>query len=169
LESAKAWLKDRSGPDAEFRTGLIASADARRLRAWGLDTNALRQDKAWADWFLRPNGDVRSSNQLEVPASNFDCQGLELDWACVCWGNDLLLDPLGTGWRVRQFRGSQWMRANAQKSRYTLNSYRVLLTRARRGQIIWVPQPIPGDETLEPEFFEGVANFLVRAGAQSID
>jgi hypothetical protein len=105
LAIAKAWLKDRA--DDSDRSGLVASASARRLRAWGLDTNVLRQDRAWADWFLRPRGDVRGSDQLEVPATNFDCQGLEMDWVAICWGNDLV--KASSRWHVRQFRGTRWV------------------------------------------------------------
>jgi hypothetical protein len=137
LATAKTWLRDRTDLEMGHRAGIVASADAKRLRAWGLDTNVLRQEKAWADWFLRPAGDVRSSNQLEVPASNFDCQGLELDWTCLAWGNDVSLASSLRSWRVRQFRGSRWQSANMTKGQYILNSYRVLLTRARRGQVIW--------------------------------
>jgi hypothetical protein len=91
LEAARSWLRDRQ--DEDQRTGLVASAEARRLRAWGLETQTLQREKSWADWFLREPGDVRGSDQLEIPATNFDCQGLELDWAGVCWGNDFSYDP----------------------------------------------------------------------------
>lgn len=170
LATAKSWLKDRADPGMQHHAGLVASADARRLRAWGLETNLLKQDRGWADWFLREAGDVRSSNQLEVPATNFDCQGLELDWVGVCWGNDFV--PRGAllpAWSVRQFRGTRWVSANEEKSNYILNSYRVLLTRARRGQVIWIPQPDGTDATLEPELFEGIAHLLGAAGVPSLD
>jgi hypothetical protein len=164
LDAAKAWLRDRGGMD--LRSGLVASADARRLRAWGLDTNSLRTSKGWADWFLRPAGDVRSSFQLEVPATSFDCQGLELDWTAVAWGNDFVFDPRIHKWRTRQFRGTQWMVAGAERARYIANGYRVLLTRARRGQVIWVPKPDGTDATLEPAAFDETAALLEAAGAQ---
>jgi hypothetical protein len=165
LRIAKEWLKDRARD--EFTFGLVASADGKRLRAWGLDTSELKQRKAWADWYLRGTGDVRSSTQLEVPATNFDCQGLELDWIGVCWANDFFVRD-GV-WHARQFRGTHWMRANPQKARYILNGYRVLLTRARRGQVIWVPRPDRSDDTLKQEEFDGTAEALLAAGAQSID
>jgi len=167
LEAAKRWLRDRR--DGTDRAGLLASAEARRLRAWGLDTKVLRQERAWADWFLWEPGDIRSSNQLEVAATNFDCQGLEIDWAGVCWGNDLVFDPQLHQWRISQFRGSNWQRANEERSRFTLNGYRVLLTRARRGQVIWVPQPDGSDPTLNPADFDQIAALLNSVGVPSID
>jgi hypothetical protein len=167
LSAAKSWLRDRT--DVDQRCGLVASAGARRLRAWGLDTKALKRERAWSDWFLRGAGDVRSSMQLEVPATNFDCQGLELDWVGICWGNDFTFDPSAKRWRMRQFRGTSWMRIDGDRARYLVNSYRVLLTRARRGQIIWVPTGSDLDPTLEPDYFDATAEFLLAAGIPSID
>jgi hypothetical protein len=162
---AKAWLKERAGD--EFTFGLVASAEGKRLRAWGLDTNELRQEKAWAYWFLNGVGDVRSSTQLEVPATSFDCQGLELDWVGVCWANDFYIED--EEWRARKFHGTRWMKANQVRARYILNGYRVLLTRARRGQVIWVPRPDGTDVTLAPAHFDSTFEFLCAAGAQPID
>lgn len=166
LAAAKAWLRDRTTVDD--RCGLVASSEARRLRAWGLDTKVLKADKAWADWFLRPAGDVRASYQLEVPATNFDCQGLELDWVGICWGNDLVPEQDRNDWRVRRFIGSRWQRANDERRRYIINSYRVVLTRSRLGQVIWVPRPDGSDETLSAEDFEAVFELLGAAGVSSL-
>ncbi|MGE3793299.1 MAG: DUF2075 domain-containing protein [Dehalococcoidia bacterium] len=167
LDAARAWLRDRQ--DDDQRVGLVASAEARRLRAWGLETQTLQRERSWADWFLREPGDVRSSAQLEVPATNFDCQGLELDWVGVCWGNDLSLDGERSGWRMRRFKGTRWTQANSEHARFILNGYRVLLTRARRGQIIWVPDPATADPSLPPEDFEGIAELLESLGVPLIE
>jgi hypothetical protein len=166
LPAAREWLRDRTAPD--HRCGLVASADARRLRAWGLETNLLKQERGWASWFLKERGDVRASYQLEVPATNFDCQGLELDWVGVCWGNDLV--PSHTDeWKARKFVGSRWTATNPEKARYILNSYRVLLTRARRGQVIWIPEPDGHDGTLPPDEFQSIWSALISAGAVPLD
>ena len=165
--SMKQWLHDHGSEDQRY--GLVASADARRLRAWGLDTRLLRQDKAWPDWFLRNPGDVRSSFQLEVPATNFDCQGLELDWVGVCWGNDFTYDAESGAWRTRVFRGTRWTNAAGRRAMYLLNGYRVVLTRARRGQILWIPRSDGSDHTLEPSFLDETADYLIAAGVPSID
>ena len=167
LDRAKEWLREHC--DEDQRKGLLASADARRLRAWGLDPRNLRAEKAWADWFLKPKGDVRSSDQLEVPANNFDCQGLEIDWAGVCWGNDFSAGAADQAWRIRRFTGSRWTNPNSETRRYILNGYHVLLTRARRGQIIWVPRPDGTDATLAPKDFDDVADLLAAVGVPSID
>jgi hypothetical protein len=167
LDEAKAWLRDRAAVHQRF--GLVCSPDAKRLRAWGLDTSALLRSAGWADWFLKGRDDVRSSYQLEVPATSFDCQGLELDWTCICWGNDFTFDAAMSRWRIRDFAGTAWRQVrNQDKQRYILNSYRVLLTRARRGQVIWVPLPTGKDDTLDPEHFDATADFLLAAGAEFI-
>ncbi|MDA0271112.1 MAG: DUF2075 domain-containing protein [Chloroflexi bacterium] len=168
LDDARRWLRDRA--DVDHRAGLIASADARRLRAWGIDTRTLRQEKSWADWFLKPRGDVRGSDQLEIAATNFDCQGLEIDWAGVCWGNDFVPSVgLPSEWRARRFTGTSWSRVNDERAQFILNGYRVNLTRARRGQIIWVPQPDGSDATLDPVDFDRIADLLQEAGVPLLD
>jgi DUF2075 family protein len=101
-------------------------------------------------------------------ATNFDCQGLEIDWAGLCWGNDLTPRADRSEWHARRFRGSKWTNANSEFARYILNSYRVLLTRARRGQVIWVPQPDGADETLEPEYFDRVAELILATGVPEL-
>lgn len=179
VDVAREWLRDRgrmdevesvlSEPDERTRTGLLISADARRLRAWGLDGQWLRRERDWANWFLKPIGDVRGSDQLEVPATNFDCQGLEIDWAEVVWGNDLVPRAGTSMWETRQFKGTKWQQAKGERARYIVNAYRVILTRARRGQIICVPEPDGSDATLPPDEFDRIAEVLVRAGVPSID
>lgn len=165
LDVAKQWLRDRAAPDERY--GLLASATDRRLMAWGLDTHTLQREDEWANWFLAPFGDVRSSCQLEVPATQFDCQGLELDWAGVCWGNDFT--PDGGDWRTRAFVGTKWQNRRETARQYLVNGYRVLLTRARRGQIIWVPTAKPGDPSLNADYLNATAALLQRAGVPLID
>jgi hypothetical protein len=167
LGKARWWLRARTEHDQ--RCGLVASADARRLLHWGLDTRAMKRDKSWPQWFLSEMGDVRSSHQLETVATNFDCQGLELDWVGVCWGSDLTIDTASGGWRKRVFRGAKWNTAGEEKSRFMLNSYRVLLTRARRGQVIWIPKPDGTDPTLVPEYLDATADYLMSCGIPLLD
>jgi hypothetical protein len=169
LDEAKAWLRERAEYDANERIGLIASAEARRLRAWGIDTRTLQREQAWAHWFLAEGDDVRGSNQLEVAATGFDCQGLEIDWAGVCWGNDFFPNREGTGWKIQAFQGSKWTTPNAEKQRFILNGYRVILTRARNGQVFWVPKPTGRDRTLPTQDFDAIAELLQAAGVQLLD
>lgn len=168
LRRSREWLRARSAVEPD-RAGLLISAEARRLRAWGLDGQVLQREQKWAEWFLGERGDVRGSDQLELVATNFDCQGLEIDWAGVVWGNDLTPDPLGISWKARQFKGKRWQNANAERTQYIINGYRVILTRARRGQIICVPEPDGRDATLPPEDFDRIAELLTRSGVPSLD
>ena len=166
LDAAKDWLRDRT--TEEQRCGLVANAGARRLRAWGLDTRTLKRERDWANWFLRGRDDIRASYQLEVPATNFDCQGLELDWVGICWGSDFVYSPLSDDWIVRRFVGTRWQKASDELRRFTTNSYRVLLTRARRGQVIWVPDPDGSDLTLEPQLLNDTYDLLRSAGVPEL-
>ena len=150
------------------RAGLLCSSGARRLRPEGLGATLPHDDPAaTARWFLDRFPDVRASDALEVAASEFFCQGLELDAAGVCWDGDLLWD--GAAWQAFAFRGTLWTRPRAAlKLQNKLNAYRVLLTRARYETVIWVPTGDPGDPTRKPERLDAVADFLLRCGAHQV-
>jgi len=148
---------------------ITCSSGAVRLRAYGLElSSAFRKGVSYPDWFLNPAGDVRSSFQLEIAATEFDWQGLEIDWAGVCWGGDFAIDPATGKWSYWRFSGNKWIRQNDPVRRqYTANKYRVLLTRARRGMVIWVPRgPAPAKD---PEFLEATARRLGAAGVRSLE
>lgn len=141
----KTWLNtQKRGTE---RTGVLVSLNAKRLRPEGIDSeNALRSqsdDTKIANWFLNSEDDVRSSLSLEIPSTEFAIQGLELDWACVAWGGDLSLR--NGEWVFQKFKGNKWTNIGKVETQdYLLNTYRVLLTRARQGMIIFIP---PGDST----------------------
>jgi hypothetical protein len=139
----------RAEARGERRAGLIGSSGAKRLRAEGLGVEVPHMDAgAVARWFLdRWPEDVRASDALEQMATEFACQGLELDVAGLCWGGDLV--RAGGAWQVRDFR---------------INTYRVLLTRARYLTVIWVPRGDPADRTRPPAEMEAVAAYLRSCG-----
>ena len=166
LDKARAWLRLHSGLDGKERTGLLATSMDHRLRAYGIErASYFRMNYPFEKWFLNPADDVRSSYCLEVAASEFECQGLELDWVGLCWGGDLTPSANASGWDYRKFRGADWqnVRKNEEKA-YTLNRYRVLLTRARSGMVVWVPKGNGNDPTTEPERFDRVFSALQKAG-----
>lgn len=169
LEVAKAWLRARSEPGNGQRAGLIATSEDQRLRAYGLErSSAFRLDYSFEKWFLMQPADVRSSHALEVAASEFECQGLELDWVGLCWGSDLTPSNPG-GWEYRKFRGSAWHQVRGDSERtYVRNRYRVLLTRARLGMVIWIPPGKAGDPTLDPVRFDRVRSLLEAAGVPEL-
>ena len=110
-------------------------------------------------WFLGDPEDTRSSYYLEDAATEFQVQGLEVDWACVTWDADLR--RLGGQWRYHAFRGDAWTNVKQpDRQRYLLNAYRVLLTRARQGMAIFVPPGDPRDPTRKPEFYDETFNYL---------
>ena len=117
--------------------------------------------------------DVRSSCHCEVFATEFEIQGLELDWVGLCWGGDLIWDDAGETWLLRNLRHgpqSKWTAIkNNEKKTYRTNAYRVLLTRARQGMIIFVPKGDANDPTTSPTEFEATARFLVRCGAKDCE
>ena len=164
LDAMRAGLRQRGTRSS----GLVASSTARRLRAEGLGAVLPHQDDdAVARWFLDRWPDIRSGDALEVVASEFGVQGLELDRAGLCWDADLVRDE--RGWVARRFRGSAWTAAGPEAKANRLNAYRVLLTRARHGTIIWVPRGCSRDRTREPVLYDGVAAYLASCGVQSLD
>lgn len=158
----------RARARGERRAGLVCSTGARRLVAEGIwpDFPHLDQD-AIANWFLNRWPDVRASDALEIPATQFACQGLELDLVGLCWGGDLVWNG---GWKIRKFVGTKWQNPISQDAKdFRLNTYRVLLTRARYETIIWVPKGELKDATREPELFDKTAAFLINCGATVLE
>lgn len=150
------------------RAGLVCSTGARRLVAEGIwpDFPHLDAD-AIANWFLkRWPDDVRASDALEMPATEFACQGLELDYVGLCWGGDFIWRG---GWVTRKFAGTAWQHPKGMDARaFRTNTYRVLLTRARYETIIWVPMGDAADKTREPALFNDTADFLMACGAMTL-
>ena len=119
------------------------------------------------NWFLNGKDDVRSSYFLEEAATEFDVQGLELDWTCVAWDADLRY--VDGAWTYKSFRGTGWGNINSPTRRkYLKNAYRVLLTRARQGMVIVVPEGSDEDWTREPGFYDGTYDYLRRVGFRVI-
>ncbi len=163
LGVARAWLKNKARGSERY--GLIASSGASRLKAEGLNIKAAIEPP---NWFLNSRDDVRSSFYLEDVASEFDVQGLELDWTCVCWDADMRHD--GASWQPHKFKGTRWQSVNDRLLRlYLKNAYRVVLTRARQGMVIFVPQGDDNDPTRSSGFYNGIFDFLQRCGLKSLD
>lgn len=162
LESAKQWL--RQSARGSERSGLVASAGAYRLRPLGL---SVKHNIDAPIWFLNDKDDIRSSYFLEEVATEFDIQGLELDWTCVCWDGDLYYDK--GKWNKRKFKGTKWQQINDEfVRRYLTNAYRVLLTRARQGMVIFVPEGDAEDKTRLPEYYDGTFEYLRGLGIEEI-
>lgn len=124
---------------------------------------------AFEKWFLASPNDVRSSFMLEVSASEFECQGLELDWVGVCWGGDLTPNELKLNWEYRKFKGTKWQNCRQViENAYIRNRYRVLLTRARSGKVIWVPPGSGEDPTRDPARFDRLFDYLRCCGVQEL-
>jgi Uncharacterized conserved protein (DUF2075) len=168
LPQAKSWLRERGRGERRF--GLVTSSGARRLRADGLGVTLNASAGAEiAQWYLNPRGDIRSSYALEVPANEYTCQGLELDFACVCWGGDLLWSDTAHMWTYSRLSGSSWQRVRDRGAqRFLENSYRVLLTRAREGSVLWIPLGDESDPTRSPIPLDATASFIMRCGAAPV-
>jgi len=151
------------------RYGLVGSSGAARLRAEGLEpSSSFHAEYPWEHWYLADRMDIRSSYACEVFATEFEIQGLELDWVGLCWGGDFVWNHLKQAWDLRTLRqGSptKWATIkNREKQIYRQNAYRVLLTRARQGMIIFVPRGNPDDSTNQPHEFEATADYLIECG-----
>ena len=168
LDTAKQWLRDHARGSERF--GLLASSKAERLKAISIN---VRYQPDFVHWFLEDDSDIRSSNALEDTLTEFKVQGLEIDWACVAWDADLRLNKEQTAWQHFQLRsGTQWQKINKPiNQEYQINAYRVLLTRARQGMVIVVPngdKSVPPDETRKPEWYDGIYNYLKNIGIKEI-
>lgn len=166
LKQVKTWLKQRrrGGRSA----GLLASSGAVRLVAEGLPP-APRSNEldAIAHWFLKPYHDYRSAGALETPLSEFGCQGLELDYVGLCWGGDLLWRD---GWVPRTMAAPNWREVSkGDRRQHRINGYRVLLTRARAGLVIYVPRGDPEDDSRLPSQFDSIAQALEAAGCAPLE
>ena len=157
-EHARSWLRSKSR--GLERTGLVASANAIRLKPIGLHVKASVKPELW---FLNGPDDVRSSWALEDAATEFDVQGLELDWVGMFWDANMRWSR--TGWQLKEFKGTRWNDVkDPSKRQYLVNSYRVLLTRARQGMVIVVPEGNASDSTRLPEFYDRTFEFLRDCG-----
>lgn len=168
LETAKQWLREHNR--GSERMGLLASSKAERLKAISIN---VRYQPDFVHWFLEDDSDIRSSNALEDTLTEFKVQGLEIDWVCVAWDADLRLSGDRKRWTHHQLRsGTVWQRINKPiNQKYQINAYRVLLTRARQGMIIVVPNGDhgnPPDETRKPEWYDGIYNYLKEVGIKEI-
>lgn len=164
LNKAKAWL--RSHARGSERYGMLVSSKAFRLRPLAID---IRTQADIVPWFLNPITDIRSSLFLEDVATEFDIQGLELDWTCLVWDGDFRFNPANDSWQHFNFRSDRWQNINQAEGRaYQLNAYRVLLTRARQGMVICIPEGNSSDATRLPEFYDPTYNYFKKLGIEEI-
>lgn len=165
IKTAKSWAKSQIR--GSQRCGVLACSSAQRLKPEGI---YVPKEIDEVNWFLAPAEDLRSSNMMEIVASEFKIQGLELDWAVVCWDLDLRRKD-NQDWEYYNFRGTKWvMRHNPAQQRYLLNSYRVLLTRARQGMVIFVPYGVNEEEdpTRKKEFYDKTYEYLLSCGIKEL-
>jgi hypothetical protein len=186
ITTTKQWLNARRL--GLTRSGLVSSASAARLRADGLEPSYdFHRFYEWDHWFLDRHlceethcnhqycNDVRASSKLEVHATQFEIQGLELDWVGLCWGEDLVF--VDGQWRSQKFNNKKWKLIEAEKlaaasraraeirHRYRVNAYRVLMTRARQGMILYIPNPDVNDTSRSHSYLDNSYDFLVECGA----
>jgi hypothetical protein len=158
LPSARDWLRRQARGSERF--GLVAASGALRLKPDGIYAKAKVEAP---HWFLDDRDDVRSSFYLEDVATEFAIQGLELDWVGVCWDADFRRS--GGKWSCHDFQGTKWRNIHDSTNRkYLANTYRVLLTRARQGMVIYIPSGDAADPTRLPEYYDGIADYLAQCG-----
>lgn len=162
LGRAKQWLRDHARGSERY--GMVVSSEAQRLKPYAIDVKTPVDP---VHWFLDGKEDVRSSYYLEDVTTEFQVQGLELDWACVTWDADLRYTT--EGWQHWSFCGDRWNRINKPERRnYLKNAYRVLLTRARQGMVIVVPPGDANDRTRPPGFYDPTFDYLKAVGFTTI-
>lgn len=168
LNAAKKWIKQETTEEADtIRYGLLAQSNGLRLIPEGIFVkNNINQEA----WFLNETEDVRSSNHLEIPATEFDIQGLEIDYAIMAW--DANLRYIDGEFEYYKFKGTKWNKirdTNEIERNYLINSYRVLLTRARRGMVIFVPDGDDEDATRSSEYYDGTYEYLKSIGITELN
>ena len=162
IQDAKRWVRNHARASERF--GLIASSEAQRLKPHAIDVRVRINP---IHWFLNGPDDTRSSYYLEDAATEFQIQGLELDWVCVTWDADLRMND--NSWRFHSFRGDRWTKIHGlDRRRYLINAYRVLLTRARQGMVIFVPPGESSDSTRSPAFYDQTFAYLRSVGIPEI-
>jgi hypothetical protein len=161
IDRAKDWIRSRARGSERF--GLIASSGAQRLKPHAID---IRVEVDPVHWFLNDRDDTRSSFYMEDAATEFQVQGLELDWACVTWDADLRFST--DHWTGHSFEGSRWKNINDVRRAYLRNAYRVMLTRSRQGMVIVVPPGSNSDPTRSPEYYDRTFQYLSDIGIPTI-
>ncbi len=160
LSKAKDWLREKARGSERY--GLVASSQAERLKPLAIDVKTPMNPVMW---FLNKKDDIRSSFYLEDAATEFHIQGLELDWVCVTWDGDLRFHP--AEWQTFSFSGNKWKNIKKDtRKKYLVNAYRVLLTRARQGLVIVVPEGDSKDHTRVPAYYDGTYNYLKEVGLE---
>jgi len=163
LHDAKRWLRNKARGSERF--GMLASSKAMRLKPFAID---VKTETNPVHYFLDEKDDPRSSYYLEYVATEFQVQGLEVDWACVAWDGDFR--ATANGWSFHDFRGGDWQNIHDKNNQnYLKNAYRVLLTRARQGIVIFIPNGNdPPDHTRKAEYLDPTYNYLRSLGIQDI-
>ena len=169
LNTAKKWVVNKSRGNERY--GILASSNAARLKPEGIYYAKDRSSIAPEIWFLNGKDDIRSSYFLEVVASEFETQGLELDFAIVGWDADFRME----NGRFKCYSMSNrktppnWSPIKSENNkRYLKNAYRVLLTRARQGFVIYIPRGNSSDETRKPEYYDQTYEYLKSLGLKEI-
>ena len=162
FDVAKNWVKKKARRTERY--GLLASSEGKRLRAEGI---WVPSEINHVGWFLNEKDNVDSSYYLEVAASEFKVQGLEIDYAVLAWDADLRYTS--NGFEYFKFRGTKWNHVNQeQRQHYLKNAYRVLMTRARQGLIIYIPEGDEEDPSRLTKYYEGTYQYLKHVGIKEI-
>lgn len=162
LDKAKSWVREHARGTERY--GMVVSSQAERLKPYAIDVR-VKADPV--HWFLNGKDDVRSSYYLEDVATEFDVQGLELDWVCMAWDADFRFN--GKAWDHWSFRGNRWQRINKlERQAYQKNAYRVLLTRARQGMVLFIPKGDDTDHTRPTEYYDSTYHYLKQIGIGEI-
>jgi hypothetical protein len=162
LSKAKQWLKQQARGSERY--GIVVSSQAQRLKPYAIDVKSPMDP---IHWFLDGKEDVRSSYYLEDVATEFQVQGLELDWACVTWDADFRYSK--NGWEHWSFIGDHWNHIMKQERQtYLKNAYRALLTRARQGMVIVIPPGSSEDLTRKSGFYDPTFEYLQAIGFKVI-
>lgn len=173
MSKAREWLRKQARGSQQ--TGILISKVSARFKPLAVHVLPQNDDNA-IHWFLEDKTDVRSSNYLEEAATEIQVQGLEVDYSCVLWDADMRFE--NGKWTFWKFNGkTQWIpEKNSEAQKYMLNAYRVLLTRARQGMVICIPEGnpnktpegFPEDSTRLPSYYDSTYQYFKSIGIEEI-
>ena len=168
LKVSTEWLRNSTDIDHGETAGLLASSGGERLNCYGIRV-AGAEDFPAVNWYLEKPPHLDSSSSFDIAATEYGCQGLDLDRVCVCWSWDLLARD--GAWTPRKLnrRTARWSAVKSKNQmEYVQNAYRVLLTRSRAGMVIWVPHGDKTDASRPSRDVDAIYETLIAAGCEPI-
>lgn len=141
LEQAKSYLRNRYNQNPDARFGIVASSKDKDLKDHGIPKGFKSPGEArpgkYGAWYSEALGTIGSCTELDMVATEFGAQGLELDACLLAWGTDFIRRE--SLWSTDLAAGYRESHRVFNPAALRMNAYRVLLTRGRDACVVFVP------------------------------